>query len=369
MPGKKVTDIENVHKAALLASRGETPRDIAGILRVSEPTVSRLLRDARDKKVLTLECNLPPSEIRALEVSLQPEKLRKHLDHIAGTKKHRLKNVKVVDTLRLDRTMLGQVFAAEVARYLLNYVFPKSKQLGVAWGENLFRISQEVHQQLKGSDFQERLNVFPVVGDPPQVGRTPEWSASNIAALLDSAFNGNQVHENSLTGVAASVPEEYLEEEVKAIFKFFREIAPYDEVFGGRKPGLVDRIDCFLTGVGTTASKNNPLFGANSKGALQKFLKRTTFGNIGGIFLKRPNLSPKDASRLDALGERWTGIQLKHVEKLARRSSEKNQPGVVVVANSGKREVVEQCVRLGLINQLIANTTLSAEILAPRPRR
>ena len=56
----------------------------------------------------------------------------------------------------------------------------------------------------------------------------------------------------------------------------------------------------------------------------------------------------------------WTGVRLKHLQRIAQQAERRKRPGVIVVSlGIDRAEIIAEAVRCGLINELIVDRSLA----------
>jgi len=153
---------------------------------------------------------------------------------------------------------------------------------------------------------------------------------------------------------------------------------------------LIDEIDTLITGVGTASKTSTDPWLIERVNAMRKDPPLTredfeacTFGDIGGVYLLRPDLSERIALRyarssggtsktarernavveakVRRINAQWTGIQREHVARCADRArASETTPGVIVLAiGRAKSEAVIEAVNQSLVNHLLIDQDLA----------
>src|SRR5205807_2708443 len=121
--------------------------------------------------------------------------------------------------------------------------------------------------------------------------------------------------------------------------------------------------DCLLTGVGAGYKKtDDPWFKEMTQLEVttKVVLDKLAIGDIGGIFLAREESTRE---RIEDINQRWTGIKEEHIRRCAKEAQQSDRSGVIVVAvGSHKAEIIRECVRLGLVNELIIDYELAKHL-------
>jgi len=169
----------------------------------------------------------------------------------------------------------------------------------------------------------------------------------------------------SLRGVQARIPKSVAIRDTQGIARDLVGYSnAYEKIFG--RPGtaerpLIARVGMILTGIGdVTTSEKDPWYSETADAEDQSVLQLTQ-GNIGGIWIPRPDLSTADAEQVNKMNERWLGAQLDHFVRCSRGADLERHPGVVVLAvEPGKAEIILEA--LDLINVLIVSYPLALEL-------
>jgi DNA-binding transcriptional regulator LsrR (DeoR family) len=197
---------------------------------------------------------------------------------------------------------------------------------------------------------------------------------------LHEALNGHVGRLLSMAAVPARLPsrlhftdEKVTERERQVLTKFIRDTAGYRRIFldGGESGGqkqrpLIQEMDSIITSVGSAyQNSGDPWIGemTSREGITKEQLDRLAVGDIGGVFLPRPDLKGKHA-QLEDLNARWTGPKLEHFQRCAKAASGGAAPGVIVLAiGRWKANVICECVRLGLVSELIIDHELARALV------
>jgi len=219
------------------------------------------------------------------------------------------------------------------------------------------------------------VQFVPLTGEPLTYP-DPETSSSTLAHRLSEIVNGagdplrGCPAFHSLAAVPAFIPAKFAPQSRKTIRDFIAEIAGYRVIFEGAgtaaaapKP-LVDQLDGIVTGVGTvSAGVSGRLLDDRlvAEGVTKDQVQERVIGDIGGVFLPR---SARDGV-VRGINDRWTGVRLEHIAGCAQAAArDGDRAGVVVVAiGRAKAPPLLECVRGGLINELIIDHDLAQALL------
>jgi DNA-binding transcriptional regulator LsrR (DeoR family) len=363
--------------AARLYSEGKLQTEIAPLIKVSQPDVSRLLREAQNKlgilrvRPSLIKENISPSDWRTVEYEFFSDKeLTEKLNTWvpAGTKC----NVRVLGTSEDD-------FFTGAARKLLE-LLAKSKAAGVLWGRTIRQIVDRLPSLIPAETVNATIECVPLCGDPIYVMNQDDenFSASHLAAELERLLTGATRRTlPSMSGVPAYLPRSVLNPKVKRkstiLEDFIYKVPGYQKIF--RDPGgspFIDRVDTLLTGVGIclkAAGSDERECGAFLRERMtQEDLKpaelsELVVGDIGGILVQRTGISAAKKKIVAELNAGWLGVNEGQMRRIARRSARSGSAGVIAVARGSlKGEIISQCIKEGLVNELIIDFPLAMEL-------
>jgi hypothetical protein len=95
-------------------------------------------------------------------------------------------------------------------------------------------------------------------------------------------------------------------------------------------------------------------------------------GDVGGVLIPKPHIkkgSPADKA-LRKISERWMGIRTEHIAQCAAKARDSGgmPPGVVVLGVGRYRaSVVYECIRLGLVNELVIDEDMALHLIEGPP--
>jgi DNA-binding transcriptional regulator LsrR (DeoR family) len=249
-------------------------------------------------------------------------------------------------------------------------LLPAMNLAGVTWGKTIARLVDGLqHLNPQTPALPDRVRFVPLTGEPLTFP-DPETSSSNLAHRLNEIVNGRADVVHSLTAVPAFIPAKFTGRGRQAIRAFIAEIAGYRVIFaaegadGRRQEPLADRLDCIITGVGTVSpGVSGRLLDDRvvAEDITKERLQERVIGDIGGVFLPR---SPRDGV-VRGINERWTGVRLEHIARCAAAAArDPSRVGVIVLAlGRAKAEILLECVRGGLINELIIDHDLAQALI------
>jgi DNA-binding transcriptional regulator LsrR (DeoR family) len=264
-------------------------------------------------------------------------------------------------------------FAQQAAPYVKGLI-ERAHTCGVTWGGMLGNLVAALRAMAMPPPWTSHsLEFVPLSGEP--LGDEPTaFSSSSLSHELGKLAIGERYDARYLGMVPAFLPAWVEKSDIQAIRKLIALVRSYVEIFGplsesGGPPPLAARLEMILTSVGPA---DNP-FGF-IRGRLLETGKVTTeelkdliVGDIGGVCIKRPGLSPEQISRLESVTSRWTGLQLEHLKACAIRAAQEDslsgKPGVVVISRGAKRAAfVYETIKLGLVSQLLIDQNLAQEL-------
>jgi DNA-binding transcriptional regulator LsrR (DeoR family) len=416
---QEITFGELLEFVAYLHASLKWPQErIAEMFDVSQPTVSRWLKEAEDehglfsREVITTFCK--PSRLDALEERLRaltlPAELLERF-RPGGQVQGLLRRPRVFASKRGSATpdrseseWLKQTWGKAALRFggeaaeELSQLLSRSEVCGVAWGRHLFACLEGIARlDLKPLRGENRPLFFPVWGDPygrfaeerdEDFPRPEKLDSTYLAMEMAERINGTSQNVPSLRGSAPLIPKGFKDNEVRVIKRFIMMNPAYVTIFGQQEARrgprtrskekqeesqpLIARMDAFLAGVGSAKDPGRFLSNAvlGEAGYTEKELVEFAVGDLGGAVI------PKDGNeaeeRLEKFNEHWMGVKLEDVRNCAQRAAIAGTPGVIVVAcGREKADIVAACVRANLINELFIDDDLAKaldEALPPSNR-
>lgn len=146
--------------------------DIAKLLNISRPQISRLLKRARELEIVKIEISMPNN----LKDDNTAEKIKKHLG---------LKDVLIVDDSNDNKLLY-----VKSSEYLSS-IIEKNKKIGIGWNETLYNISIE----LKYNDSDKEKIFYPLVGNLGN-NNNPYLQINNIVDRFAEKFNSKVYFNN-----------------------------------------------------------------------------------------------------------------------------------------------------------------------------
>jgi DNA-binding transcriptional regulator LsrR (DeoR family) len=372
-------------KVAYLRSKGAKQSDIADRLRLTRPTVSRLLA-AGGKCEPYLKVQLP-----TFDWSRVSSEDRKHLVRLDNADRspelaERLSAIAPHDVWFEAHIVQGPAeyktpegwthadsFHANAARLIWTFLRP-AEVIGVTWGKMLSQLLGAARHARFASPFEglrKQPMVIPLCGEPLGAGRPSSMSSSTLAQGFGEILTNCPQEKYLSLGMVPVFfpgPEAFKDLHLEAARELISYSAAYRKIFdkenndGG---ALAMRLDVVLTSI---SRRNRPYgFGDSSAWKTLKLseLEKLLLGDLGGVPLAKPDLTPAKAELLAEYLKRWTGLERDHLMECVRRASKtRRTAGVVVVAKAAEQaDTVLEAVRLGLVNRLIVTRTLGKELL------
>lgn len=375
MPHRTTLTTEKIKQVALLLSRGWTQEEIGEQIGMKQSTVSRAKKTALEKGYLELEqkleCKFGAAEVEALLYQIHGPELLDRLRRMQPANATNLRRLRILehDTVRPGWSeqqieSYRKAFGERVAEYLLEDVFPHIRSMGVTWGGTLLAVVRGIAKAARSrAGRHAEIEFLPVCGAPPDAIEAALRSSSNLVASLDAAINETARNPNNFTGVAAAISSKFTAAERRAIEKYFRQDKGYGRVFGtGKQVGRVAEMDAVMTGVGTANAAEDPWIvgAAEAAGVDVGALSGCVLGNIGGWFLAREDLVTKEKKLVERVNARWTGIRLEHYLACSTRARRRGHGGTILVTSGERVDIVLECVRRGLIAELLIDAELAS---------
>ena len=303
--------------SALYYLRDQTQQAIAERLQLSRPTVSRLLREARDLGYVQITVTSP----RGLHLDLETR-----LEDAFG-----LKSVRVVDwDAGQDIAVLRRQLGAAAAQYLSRSIVP-GETIGMAWGKTLSAMVDAVSPLPTAA-----TRVVQILGGlgPPDAAENGGELVRRLAQLLDA-----QAVLLPAPGVVATPA--------------VRDVLSTDPHVRAALNEL-DSLDTVFVGLGSLASNEVLNDGHSFSKQERKDLKvRHAIGDIALRFF-----DAEGSPIRTAIDDRILGITTDQLRKVRR---------VVAVAGGGdKTEAIAAGLKTKLVHALITDHTTAEALLPPR---
>jgi DNA-binding transcriptional regulator LsrR (DeoR family) len=369
-------DFNALRAAFLFGDHGLSQNEIARILGVSQPVVSRLLKYAERRQWLErryrfIPDELPPDRLQYLRRMVHPDKLIDRLTAVRSLTGVRVRDVHVVDTGM--RGTSGRTIAARQTRFgrgaarILVDLMLRSEVFAVTWGRTISQIVNALQEIVPVAATGRAIRFVPVCGEGTHEKSNRDTS-SHLAERLHTVLQARVPDPPlSLTGLPALIPRRYRGAGLPVIREFVEQATSYQEIFGGRSP-LIHRVDTLLTSVGPGRRPmgfiNEELLRAGSlprRPLTKEQLEKLVVGDVGGVLLPRRDLDRAGRREVDQLNAMWTGVKREHLERIATQAARTKRPGVIVASFGGadRAEPIAEAVRCGLVNELIIDRSLA----------
>lgn len=362
-----------------------TQEQIASRVGLTQVQVSRLLKEAREQRVLREVFRFPPdlSQEDRLEIANSFFSRHGQLEVALSARSRQLsrkqsgggvpfKQLYVVAAPGLENERDDRVranafrsFGMSAAGLVASYI-DDVETCCVAWGRT---IAVTVEYMPDGSASKEAKQFIPIAGDP--TNHEPNGVApSDAARRLSQAWPDST--SLSLRGIPARIPKLVHDQDGGRIAReLIGYSTSYRRIFGAPDSDelpLISEVPMILTGIGNVdTSKRNIGVGTDpwymeTVEAEEPNVLDLAVGNIGGVWIAKNEISPEDKERVAKMNERWLGAQYDHFRACALNADLANRrPGVVVVAvEPDKADIVLEA--LHLINVLIVSRQLADEL-------
>jgi len=362
--------------AAWLRSRGLRQEEISSQLAITQPEVSRLLKRAQEENWLEV---LPPK--------FRCPKSARPLWELAQTRffacpkvygklrASQIKGESVLQRVTLVQSTPDETFSSSIIDVVTERLSGVS-MAGVTWGRTMSGLVSMLRDHASLVPRPNRpIQFVPMCGEPLKDRVDPlKYSSSALAAQLNDIVNGpkHKAVPPSLAGVPAFIPMGFNDEEVETIRRFVRQVAGYAAVFGEAEengtalrstPSMVDQVDVIFTSVGVVHADQRGIFLREriQLGDLtEDEVRRWVVGDISGVIIPRAKVPAALAARIERMNDRSLGIRSHHLLNCAENAAKTGKPGVVVLALGPSRcEMVQRCVQLGYISELIIDQALA----------
>lgn len=380
-------------EAAILATKGLDQEQIAEALRVTQGTVSRRLKAARDLGYI----HYPPPQLQIS--SIEPDLLRSaeysvrsgHLRDRLVSRLNALVGTNLICDMKIERSHIRSrekrnwasrlKIVCQAAASAASELVYRASAVGVAWGRTLRLLIDE----MKSGDIKTATSkpvTFPIVGtfpnsdrdNPYPISLTSTRLASDLAEIINGKVPDNQV---SLEAVPAYIPKEF--NDIRdALTRFYSTLPGFREVFGGPEwlqhpekypAALMNTFDMLITGMGDMPSKDGGSPSLKERlrieGARHEDWSRITVGDISGVLLPRPGATDAQLEIVSEINRRFIGIGLRDLQVISRRCIESHgeRPGVMAIAHDrSKARTVLEAVRNRCVNRLFVDEDLAAEL-------
>lgn len=350
---------------------------------LTQVQVSRLLKDARDQKVLRevfrFPADLSPED--RLEIVNSFFDRYGQLEQALSDRSRRLsrmqsgggspfKQLYVVAAPGIENEKDARVranafrsFGMSAAGIVASYI-DEVDMCCVAWGRTI----AATVDYMPNSPSEENKNkqFIPIAGEP--TNHEPNGVApSDAARRLSLAWPDST--SLSLRGVPARIPKSvYDQDGARELIRYSNH---YQRIFGASDPDetpLIAEVPMILTGLGNVGTSERDIAGVSDPWYTETVeaegpdVLDLAVGNIGGVWIAKNEISNEDKERVAKVNERWLGAQYGDFRGCALNADlQQRSPGVVVVAvEPDKADIVLEA--LHLINVLIVSRQLADEL-------
>ncbi len=352
----------------------------------AQAQVSRLLKDARDHKILQevfrFPADLSPEDRLEivnsffarhgqLEDALSQRSRKLSSERSVGGSPFKRLHVIAAPGIENERDAgvranAFRSFGMSAAGIVASYI-DEVDMCCVAWGTT---IAATVEHMPYSSTSHETKQFIPIVGEP--TNHEPNGiSPSDAARQLSLAWPGSNYL--SLRGVPARIPKLVHDQDSGRIAgELIRYSTSYRRVFGApdsKETPLISEVPMILTGIGSVDTSKRNMAGIgpdpwylDTVEAEEPNVLELAVGNIGGVWIAKEDISADDKKRVAKVNERWLGAQYNHFRACSLNADLlRRRPGVVVLAAEfDKAEIILEA--LHLINVLIISRQLADEL-------
>lgn len=367
---------------ALLDETGYDNAEIAALIGKSLATVTRRLREAKERRWLTARTMFTgPAELRTESPALLPD--RDLVDRLAQDPDFaKIERIVAVPMPARRGRMPTPDRLARIGRfyapYLSAYLSSGAHVIGLHFGSSV----RALVESLAATPNAETL-FFPLIGiismspDNPYHRIGYESGANHLARIAADRTGGRDAARLS---TPAFIPREFADrpEELETIWKFLRADRSYATVFGpnardneGRATvPLVDAADSMITGVGGLESEGSflRLSGLVTPEDRPRLEALGVIGDLGTHLVTQdgivePSVDPDD--EVGSLNSLVIGASPHHLIACANRRRETGEGLGTVVLTTGeaKARVLITAARLGAISELVTDALTLKSIL------
>jgi len=364
-----------------------TQEQIASRVGLTQVQVSRLLKEARDQKVLREVFRFPEDVSSEDRLEIVNSFFPRHgqLEEVLSGRSRQLsrkqhgggspfKQLHVVATPGIYdkndehlRANTFRSFGMSAAGIVASYI-DEVDICCVAWGRTIAATVDYVPYN-SASDENKKKLFIPIAGEP--TNHEPSGiGPSDAARRLSQAWPGSA--DLSLRGVQARIPKLVYDQDGGRIAReLVRYSNHYTQIFGHPdldEAPLISEVPMILTGIGNAdtskrdiASVPDPWY-METVEAEGPHVLDLAVGSIGGVWIPRNDISDEDKERVAQVNKRWLGAQYSDLKACALNADlYHRRPGVVVVAaEPGKADIILET--LYLINVLIVSKQLAEEL-------
>jgi DNA-binding transcriptional regulator LsrR (DeoR family) len=303
------------HVASQYYEEGLTQADIACRIGTSRSTVSRLLDEAREKKIVEITINYPWKSDPDLETALKERFPLRHISVLSGRGRNYAEILRGLGIL--------------AARYIEGILFPGAV-FGISWGT-------AVHSTVRALKPEQKLNITVVQTIGAVGSRDPMIDGPDLAHFLASIYGGEYRYLHAPVIVEHSPLREALLKEPRI----------YETL------SLARRADIVLVGIGSLVPEMSSLLRAG-------FLDRETLaqlrehGAVGDICARHYDTHGRVMDI--ELNQRIVGIELRDLHAVDQV--------IGVAGGEAKAEAILGALRGGHIKVLVTDDEAARKVLA-----
>lgn len=309
----------NQEKANLLVKvsqlyffNNRSQQEIAQVVGVSRPTVSRLLAEARDKGIVHIEIRDPSENVRDLETRLKA--------------KYGLSDCKVSQTFPSSELTISAV--GRLGAGLLMQNLRPGLSIGITWGSTIKQVvenAQSIHMP--------GIRVLQMVGSLGE--GEPDVDGHEIARQLAEKFEATYRIISAPPLVNTPAEKESIVQ-LKTVNKSLNEAS---------------KVDICVFGVGSLEDPDSSL---HRSGHLSD-QERLEFLNKGGVGHVNGRIVDYKGNEIAEFNDRVIGVPLSTL-KNAERS-------ICVATGANKAEIVRAALKGGMITDLVADLSLAQQLV------
>ena len=371
-------DVE-IALVALLDETGYDNAEIAALIGKSLATVTRRLREAKERRWLTARTVFTgPAELRTESPALLRDRelvdrLRKHPAFAS------IERIVIVPMPAKRGRLTTPDRLARIGRYYAPYLSAFSSAgahiIGLHFGSSVRSLVENLSAAPKPD-----VLFFPLIGimsmtpDNPSYRIAYESSASFLARVAAERIGAQDA---ARLGTPAFITKDFIDkpDELKIIWKFLRSERGYATIFGPISDAcktlpLIDQADTMISGVGALESEGSFLrmSGLMSPEDRARLEMKGVIGDIGGHLVTEEGLvepdpeSDDEIARINAL---VVSAGPRHLVACAerRRKTGEGLGTVLLTTGEAKARVLITAARLGVISELVTDAITVKSIL------
>ncbi len=305
----KLSDIEEV--AWLVYKKDLSQEEISKRLGFSRPTISRMLKAAKEMNIVEIKVNTSNPKNFGLENAL--------------IEKFHLKDVIIAPSIG-DSEDIKELIAQRAASYLVK-ILNKNDTIGISWGTTLF----EVVSQMSNMDLGGK--VIPLTGGMSEVAN--EFHSNSLARQLAKKLSAKSYALYAPAIVKNEAAKKMIEEEpsIKSVINLFKEVR------------------VALVGIGAMSNQSTIIRSGYYRD--KDFIKFKKNGVVGDLC---SYLFDRDGNVVSLLNYNVIGVSIESLKKI---------PFVIGIAGGKEKvEAIYGALKGQLINVLITDENCGKEVLA-----